>query len=382
MRRPKRKILHGYYLLFGVSLAALAALGAWWIVFFKHGVDLERKAALSELVHISVTTALMLGHSDAPPPEGTLAGDERLEVIAASERSVGDLFSPLVPLYPKLGVRPQPRLLAQIAAKAGRRQLMFVGEGSLLVVLIGVCMVMFFHLIRSGRRQAREMDAFISTVTHEMKTPLAGVASLLETFAAGKVPRDQEGTLYAMGLKEIERLEHMVENVLISGRLRVKRYHVEAGPIVLRQLLEGFIEHRRYYLVGSRQSLRILWELPETELRVRGDPGALTVVLDNLVDNALKYGGESPEVTVRVRRAGNGVDVSVEDNGIGFDPGLAGELFEPYHRALDAWGGSHHGTGLGLSISAALVRSMGGRLSAESEGRGRGSRFIARLSEE
>jgi two-component system CheB/CheR fusion protein len=184
-----------------------------------------------------------------------------------------------------------------------------------------------------------------------------------------------------MGLKEIERLEHMVENVLISGRLRVERYQVDAGPLALRQILESFMEHRRHYLVGGRQSLRLLWEPPESELRVRGDPGALTVVLDNLVDNALKYGGESPEVTMRVRRAGSGVDVSVEDNGIGFDPGLANELFEPFHRAADARVGSHHGTGLGLSISAALVRSMGGRLSAESEGRGKGSRFIVRLSE-
>jgi signal transduction histidine kinase len=377
----KRKVLRGHYLLFGVSLAALAVLGAWWIVFFKHGVDLERKAALNELVHITVVTALTLGHADARPWPGTLAGDDRLELIAASERSDGDLFSPLVPRYPDLGVRPHPRLLAQIEARAGRRQLMFVGEGSLLVVLIVVCTVMFFYLIRSGRRQMREMDAFISTVTHEMKTPLAGVASLLETFAAGNVPQGQEGTLYAMGLKEIERLEHMVENVLISGRLRVEHYQVDAGPLEVRQILESFIEHRRHYLVGRPQSLRLLWEPVESDIRVRGDPGALTVVLDNLVDNGLKYGGESPEVTMRVRRAGDGVDISVEDNGIGFDPGLAGLLFEPFHRSIDARGGSHHGTGLGLSISGALVRSMGGRLRAESEGRGKGSRFIVRLSE-
>jgi signal transduction histidine kinase len=184
-----------------------------------------------------------------------------------------------------------------------------------------------------------------------------------------------------MGLKEIERLEHMVENVLISGRLRVERYTVDPSPLALRGMLESFIEHRRQYLVGSRPVLRLLWEPGEQDLQVRGDPGALTVVLDNLVDNALKYGGESPEVTVRVRRAGDGVEVSVEDNGIGFDPGQAEGLFEPFRRAVDARGGSHHGTGLGLSISAALMRSMGGRLGAESGGPGKGSRFIVTLGE-
>jgi signal transduction histidine kinase len=371
----------GYHLLFGVALAALVALAVWWTVYLRHSVDLERKAALNELVHVAVVTALMLGHSDSPPLPGTLPDETRLEVVSASQRTDGDLFSPLVPLYPNLGVRPQPELIAKIQARAGMRQLMFVGEGTLLVVLIGVCTVMFFSLIRSDRRQMQTMDDFISTVTHEMKTPLTGVASLLETFAAGKVPREREGELYAMGLTEVERLEHMVENVLISGRLRTERYHVENEHVALRRQLEAFVEHRRHYLAGRPRSIRLLWEPPEAELTVHADPGALTVVLDNLTDNALKYGGETPEVTVRVRRQAAAVEVAVEDRGIGFEPALAEELFTPYYRAGDPGSSAHHGTGLGLSISRALVHRMGGRLRAESGGPGTGSRFTVTLSE-
>jgi signal transduction histidine kinase len=376
MRFPR-----GFHLLFGVALAALVALAGWWTVYLRHSVDLEKRADLNELVHVTVVTSLLLGHADSPPQPGPSADDDRLEVIPASGRADGDLFSPLVPRYPDLGVRPHPDLIAGIQARAGRRQLMFVGEGTLLVALIGVCTVMFFSFVRSDRRQIAVMDEFISTVTHEMKTPLTGIASLLETFAAGKVPKEQEGMLFAMGLTEVERLEHMVENVLISGSLRTERYRVQNQPVALRRQLDAFIEHRRHYLAGRPRSLLLAWEPGEADITVRADPGALTVVLDNLTDNALKYGGEAPDVTVRVTRREHGVEVAVEDRGIGFEPGRAEALFTPYYRAADAGAGTHHGTGLGLSISRALMRRMGGSLKAESAGPGTGSRFIVTLDE-
>jgi signal transduction histidine kinase len=184
-----------------------------------------------------------------------------------------------------------------------------------------------------------------------------------------------------MGLKEVERLEHMVENVLISGRLRAEHYEVGLETVAVRRLLESFIEHRQHYLVGRMESLRLLWEPGEGDLALVCDPHALTIVLDNLTDNALKYSGESAEVTLRVRRFGGSVEIAVEDRGIGFDPARAEQLFRPFLRAVDVASGVHHGTGLGLSISRALVRRMGGRLGAQSEGIGRGSRFVVTLNE-
>jgi signal transduction histidine kinase len=375
------RVIRGHYILFGLALAALVALGTAWAVYFRHAAELESRAALNELAHVSVAIALMLGQADSPPPLGPIQDDARFQVVPSGERRPGDLFSPLVPRYLEIGIRPDPALLTAIRSKAARRQIQFVGEGSLLFVLIGVCIAMLFTLIRSDRKQMRAIEAFISTVTHEMKTPLAGVKSLLQTFQAGRIPPGQESTLYAMGLKEIERLEHMVENVLISGRLRTEGYQMEVEPVALRRLLDSFLEHRRHYLAGRSESIIFRWEPAEAELQVRCDPQALSVVLDNLTDNALKYGGENPEVTVRVRRAPGGVEVGVEDHGIGFDPAQAEKLFEPFHRAAAARDGVHHGTGLGLSISRALVERMEGTLRAAGRGPDRGSRFVVTLRE-
>jgi signal transduction histidine kinase len=375
--RPMR----GYHFLFALAVTALVALGGWWIVFFQHTVELEKKSAINELMHISVALALMLGQADSTPRPGPVPGEKRLEVIPASARTAGDIFFPLVPRYPGFGVRPRPELITDLQVKAARRELQLIGEGSLLVVLIGACVAMLFFLIRSDRRQMRSIEAFISTMTHEMKTPLTGVKSLLQTFAAGKVPRGQADTLYAMGLKEVERLEHMVENVLISGRLRAEHYQVGFESVAIRRLIDSFVEHRQHYLVGRKESIRMVWEPAEPDLMLLCDPHALTIVLDNLTDNALKYGGAPAEVRLRVRRLDGKVEIAVEDSGIGFDPARSEELFRPFHRAADAESGVHHGTGLGLSISRALVRRMGGRLGAVSEGIGKGSRFLVTLNE-
>ncbi|MDP2907695.1 MAG: HAMP domain-containing sensor histidine kinase [Nanoarchaeota archaeon] len=373
----RRRYIKGYHVLAGLALLALVALGGWWTVYFRHSVELEKQAALQQLVHISVVTSLMMGHMDEPPPLGPLAEEQRLQVVRSSERREGDIFSPLVPHFPEIGVRPEPRLIEDIQARAKRRHLMFVGEGTLLFLLIGICTVMLFHLIRSDRRQIKLMEAFLSTVTHEMKTPLTGIKSMFQTFAMGKVPKGQEPMLFAMGLKETERLEHMVENVLISGRLRTEVYQVRNAPCALRPHLERFMEHRKQYVVGRPEVLRLVWEPSERDLQIMADSDALWVVLDNLVDNALKYGGDPPEVTVRVNRAAHGV--AVEDRGKGFDPSLADEIFEPFTRLVDEKSGVHHGTGLGLSISRALVRRMDGGLKAESGGQG--SRFTVTLKE-
>ena len=373
--------LRGYHLLFGVALAALVGLGAWWSVYLRHSVDLERKAGLSELVHVAVVTALLLGQADAPPPVGPLAGESRLEVVPASRHADGDLFSPLIPRYPNLGVRPRPDLICGHRGP-GRQEAAHVrggghtpGRGD---------RRLHRHVLLPGElRPAADADHgrfhFHRHPRDENPPDRRRLAS--GDLRGGKVPPEEEAALYAMGLTEVERLEHMVENVLISGKLRTERYHVENEPVALRGRLEAFIAHRRPSLAGRPRSLLFAWEPADADLTVRADPDALRVVLDNLTDNALKYGGEEPVVTVRVRRLAAAVEVAVEDRGIGFAPTQAESLFTPYYRATAAGRSAHHGTGLGLSISRALVRRMGGSLRAESAGPGTGSRFIVTLTE-
>lgn len=367
--------LHAHHVLFGVSLLALFALSSWWFVFFRRAVEMERDVKLRDLGHATVVTALTLGHQTSLPRLGVMEGPLPLEIVSRKDRRPGGMFAPLIPNHPDLGVCPTGQVMANIEAKARMRRIMVLGEGSLLFVLLGICVFMLHRLVREERRHLDGMQEFVSAVTHEMKTPLTGIKSLLQTFVSGQIPDADRTRLLSLGLREAERLEHMVENVLLSGRLRTERYQICLEPIELRAWLDRLVEHRGRYLVGQPDAIRLVWELPSQEVRVLGDLNALNVIVENLTDNAFKYGGEPPRITLRVYPHPDGVVISVEDPGIGFVPELAEELFEPFRRALGHKDRVQHGTGLGLPIARTLASRMGAALTASSEGPGKGSRF-------
>lgn len=378
------KTLRGYHLVFGLTLLALAALGTWWLIFFARAVEFERDARMSQLRHAAVVAALTLGHRSQPPAPGRIEGPVTLEIVPR-ELAGGDRPGvPIGPLHPQFVVRPAAAPVDAVEQALWRRKIMVFGEGLLMLVLLAVCTFMLYRLVRQERRHMRRMETFVAAVTHEMKTPLTGLKSLLQTFSDGRVPQSEQAKLYAMGLKEAERLEHMVENILIAGRLRGGAYRVHNEPVALRPFLEGFVEHRRRYLVDRPDAVGLVWEPRAEDVAVHCDPQALRIVLENLTDNAFKYGGSQtgpPQVTLRVRHEPGRVRLSVEDAGMGFDPDRAEDLFVPFTRVITGPAASQHGTGLGLPISRELARRMGGEIQARSPGPGKGSRFTVSLRE-
>ncbi|HUU02121.1 MAG TPA: HAMP domain-containing sensor histidine kinase [Myxococcota bacterium] len=375
------KRVRGYHFLFGATLLALAALVGWWTVYLKRSVELSRKAQMNELVHATVVAALMIGHGEARPRPGKLSGPAPLEIVPTSETKKGSLFAPTVPRYPDMAVRPEARAISAVEKKVGRRHLMVIGEGSFLFVLLGILTFMLYRMIVQERRHMRHMQAFVASVSHEMKTPLAGIKSLLQTMAAGRVPARDQARLFAMGIKEAERLEHMIENVLISGNLRRGGLTLQRARLELRELIEAFIEHRRSYQIDMPDAIFFRWEPDTPEALVMGDSHAIHTILENLVDNAFKYGGDSPRAEIVVRRESGRVTISVEDQGVGFPSERAADLFVPFKRVIEGKSSAQHGSGLGLSIARALAMHMGGELTAESDGPGRGSRFTLSLEE-
>ncbi len=371
----------GYHLLFGTSLLALMALGSWWTVYINRSVELEYDARRQKLASAAELAALRVGGMAQAPAPGPVPWAPDLEIVPAAALPAEAAGHVALPRRPDLRVRIQPQALAELRHKAHRRRLMAVGEGSLLFVLLGVCTVMLYRLVNRERVHARRMQDFVHAVSHEMKTPLAGIKSMLQTFEAGRVPEDQRPRLLALGLREAERLQHTIENVLISGSLRTERYQLELQPLPLHDTLERFVTLRRRFVPDRPEALSLLWELPQPEAAVQADAAALRVILDNLTDNAFKYGGDEPRVRLRVGAGPRGLTLSVEDEGMGFEPHHAEALFEPFRRGDQAASRALAGTGLGLSIARSLARRMGGDLRASSPGPGQGSRFDLSLRE-
>jgi signal transduction histidine kinase len=357
------------HVLFGFFLAALIALCVWWMVFFFQTIELEKRANLAELTTVAMASAMILGLAEQPPVLGLLPEPAGFEVVPITEDQTGKLVAACVPRYPEFGVRPVMARTEVIENRLTRRRFMFIGEGVLLFVLLAICVFMLFRMVSLERIHKKRMKVFLSTVTHEMKTPLTGLKSMLQTFHARKVPEDQKPKLYSLGLKEVERLEHMVQNILLAGRLRTKHYQVRTEALALKATLKAFLEHRQAYLLEKENPFVLEW-LAQDELMVLADANGLHVVLENLVDNAIKYGGRNPQVKITAWADSSGVHLVVSDQGVGFSSGMNERLFDAFNPDFDA---SRHGTGLGLSIARALVRRMGGELIANSEGLDKGS---------
>lgn len=263
---------------------------------------------------------------------------------------------------------------AEVTAEFARKRLMLVGESVSLTVIALVLGGGIVAQARRERTQMRRLEGVLAASTHELKTPVAGVKALLESLQSGVLPPAQMGPHVARGLEACGRLEHLIESILAYQAAIARGQRSEARP--LGAWVEGVLVHR-LECVGEEGLAVELGDAGEIRVRAAVDP--FRVVMENLLDNARKYGGGRP-VNVRARADGSWVRLDVQDAGGGFEPGDAEALFEPYRRGTAS--DRLHGTGLGLYISRTLAREMGGDLVGASAGTGRGSTFTLSLRRE
>ena len=364
--------------IFGLTLLCMGTLVGWWTLFMREAVSLEREVTMSHLHVQAVQTAYDLGVQTDPPTIGSVPDQESLEVVPCAETSQ-ELVFPLRPRHTSTCVQVATQTIEAMNQKLQRRQMMVNGEGLFLFALLAVCTFMLYHLSRQERRHTQDMESFFHAATHEMKTPLTGIKTLLETLRAGRIPEEERAHLLALGLKSAHQLEHRIENVLIAGGMQTGRQNAHITTLELQPLLDAFIDHRRRLLTGRPEDVRLAEGPLDGTWKVSADPDLLRVVLENLVDNGLKYGGEDPEVELSVSRSEGMVRIDVRDWGVGFEPSMSPTVFSPFRRGLERAKNIEHGSGIGLSIALNLCKKMDGDLQAHSDGPGTGATFTISL---
>ncbi|QDV09585.1 Sensor histidine kinase YycG [Planctomycetes bacterium Poly30] len=227
------------------------------------------------------------------------------------------------------------------------------------------------------RRLERIRRDFVANVSHELKTPLTSIRGYVETLLDGAIDDDDYNVRF---LEKIEsnvlRLNHLVTDLLSLARIEAEAGFLNLRPVDLHAVVEEAIRRHEQTAKLRGQTLRA--DSCSGSVRVFADQEALTQVIDNLIDNGLKYTPDDREIVVRVQRNGKLAILEVEDSGVGIPVEDQARIFERFYRVDKARSRAVGGTGLGLSIVKHLAQAMDGSVELKSQP-GKGSIFRVKL---
>ena len=252
--------------------------------------------------------------------------------------------------------------------------LFFFGFLLMAMIVAGVVLNTTF-LVREIRRNEQH-DAFINAVTHELKTPVASIRLYLETLQTRNVEESKRQEFYKIMLDDSDRLVSTIEQVLRTGRVGASNRAVNFSPVELDTLIEESVERAR--ALHHLEPEALTYKQP-CAVKIMGDEEELRAAVANLIDNAVKYSGPEPQVTVNSYIEDKYVSVIVKDNGVGIPKGELRRIFKRFYRVGIPGTPRVKGTGLGLFIVRSVAKRHGGSAWAESEGPGQGSTFTLQL---
>jgi signal transduction histidine kinase len=309
-------------------------------------------------------------------------GPKEMSLLASVTETAGSTFAPNA-------VRFEVRFLLasreRMLAAEHRRSRLFV------VLILGTVFTAFMGLLGARRAyfrqwQLNEMKSnFVSSVSHELRAPIASVRLMAENLESGKIaeaPRQQE--YFRFIVQECRRLSSLIENVLDFSRIEQGRKEYDFEPTNLAALTRTTVKLLEPYAAEKGVTLKLQDDDTAAEpAGVSVDGRAMQQALVNLIDNAVKHSpkGETVTVSLATRNGGNMpglIAISVADRGPGIPAGEREKIFERFYRLGSELRRETQGVGIGLSVVKHIVTAHGGRVVVESEV-GRGSTFIIEL---
>jgi two-component system phosphate regulon sensor histidine kinase PhoR len=258
-----------------------------------------------------------------------------------------------------------PRDVAELRAQLERERLLGLLLVPVSLVIISVGLGVLWLSVRAERRSSQMRSDFIANVSHELKTPLSLIRMFGELLATGKHKGESMAREYAgIITRESERLSHLIDNVLDFARLERGKASYNFAEGHLEEVVERALDVFRHRL--EKEKLRLRTEIEANLPAVRMDEDAMTLVLLNLVDNAVKYAGDGGEVSVRLRRVPGAVALSIADRGSGIAADEQRRIFERFYRAENARARNVRGSGIGLALVKHIAEAHGGRVEVDS----------------
>lgn len=371
------RVRHRVPLFVFIGLMALALVQSMWWMVYQVGEggrsrDLQLKI-LEERTRLAERELQATGRAlTAQEQSAFLHRYPGLALMQAGESVTG-----LSPVVSSASIR-------QAWADSNRRTRMFLLEGGFftILILLGVWFQLTAH--RNLSDAVRQQSNFISGVTHELKSPLTSIRLYAELLENENVKPEARRRGAMVIREETDRLTALVEQILRARALDAREMRLEPRPLELGAWLGERAEALSGRLEAHERVARLAGDAAApatgpTELWVLADGEALDLALGNLVENAIKYSPPHSTVTMGLGRHGAWVELWVMDEGVGFEAGETRRLFDRFYRGGNELTRRTKGTGLGLYLVREFVEAMNGRVTAESDGPGRGARFAILL---
>ncbi len=215
---------------------------------------------------------------------------------------------------------------------------------------------------------------FIANVSHELRTPLTHIQGYIDLFLSGKEytlsDEVKQGLLVMQ--HSTDRLNRLINDLIMFSAAEVGSLRISKSNLKIIHIAEKCI--RIYQSPAKTKNISLELVAPDDEIEISADEDRIVWVINQLLDNAIKYTQNGGHVILAIERDANDAIISVEDNGVGFDPGQINEIYEPFHQLDGSSKRKYGGTGIGLALVSRILDAHGSSISASSQP-GKGSRF-------
>lgn len=263
-------------------------------------------------------------------------------------------------LYNLLKITIAPEEFKAIHKTFIKKQRAFYSEVIFFTILIISGVVWVFSKLESLLNLNKMQNNFLLSVTHELKTPLTAIKLSSQTLQHRKIDAEIQGTLIQQIVNNSDRLNELLDNVLLATRIDGKSYNYNMSMIDLTELIRKTAE-----LVLCQPNFTGQFIFHEQERRILGDEVSLKLVFSNLFQNAIKYAGTNSLISVTYIYEDGQLNVAVSDNGRGIDPKEYKSIFLKFYRIGDENTRENKGTGLGLFLVKQILKSHKANIRAE-----------------
>jgi len=249
---------------------------------------------------------------------------------------------------------------------------------ALIVLMVStILFVVGFIISQSFERLAEAnkiKSEFVSIVSHQLRTPLSNLGWAIEVLMSGKLGKtDHRQFEYFVILREnIVRMNELIKDLLMVSRIQTQTLFFSEKEFSLVELVQELIQD--FKVVAQASNVNVIFDQPQNIPLVFADPFKIRQVVENLLDNAIRYTQNKGEVRIKIETQGNRIYFAIQDNGVGIPQKDQKQIFQRFFRADNVMKYQTQGSGLGLYISKSIIDKSGGKIGFISP-KGQGSTF-------